>query len=190
MRRVLAVAALAGLHLATGSAPSEAASQKVTVTIKGGRPMCSIDRHRARALLPQIPPEDRTRDDRPDARQTTRQARLARSSTIDRNGRRRAPLCSLDRRRARPCRRRYTLRAGNALVLRARRRRTRPTGSPPSSGPGNLGPAGPGAPAPAQPLDGCPAMPTRERLLRGSHVDARGTGRLHKAGGDRVVCLR
>ena len=170
MRRVLAVAALVCLHLATDSAPSQAAGQKVIVTIKGGRPMCSVDRHRARVCI-------RRYRLRAGHVMTVRMRGKRRARPASR-GRRRSTvtvaggrsLCSLDRRRSRPCRHRYTLNAGNALVLTARRRRTRPTGSPPSSAPGNPGPAGPGAPAPAQPLDGCPAMPTSGNVSSGGHT--------------------
>ena len=60
-----------------------------------GRPADVLGRPAPRApVLPHIPPEGRTRDDRPDARQAARHVRLARSSTVDCNrcGRPRAVL--------------------------------------------------------------------------------------------------
>ena len=168
MRRILAVAAFAGLHLATGSAPAQAARQKLTVTIKGGRPMCSVDRRRARLCSHTY--RLRTGHVMTIRMRGRRRARSAsrghRRSTITVAGGR--ALCSLDRKRPRPCRRRYTLRAGQAMVLRARSR-SRPKGGPQSSGPGNVGPTGPGPQPPPQPLDGCPAMPNGN-VSSGGHV--------------------
>lgn len=162
MRRVLAVAALTLLHLAAASAPAAAATRKVTVTIKGGRPTCAVDRHRARRC------SHRYRL-RPGHSIVVRMGgrRGARASS---HGRRRStvtvtggrPFCSLDRHRRRRCRHTYTLKPGQALRLTAHgaaRRRLPPAGSP-STGAGSSGPAGPGGQQPAQPLDGCPAMPT------------------------------
>lgn len=167
MRRILAVAALTALQVTAASGPA-AASRKVTVTIKGGRPTCAVDRHRARLcahryrLRPGHTIAVRIRGAR---RGHAASARRRRSLITIAGGR---PICSVNRHRAHACRRRYRLRPAQTLTLRARvarSRKPRPTGGAGSSGPGSP----PGQPA-QQPLDGCPAMPTNGNVSSAGHT--------------------
>ena len=157
MRRILAVATLTALQVAAVNASAAAASPKVTVTIKGGRTTCSIDRRRARPCSHRY----RLRPGHTIAVRVhgTRRGHAAwirrRRSLITIAGGR--PMCAVGRHRARPCRSRYRLRPAQRLTLRARGARSRKH-PPPTPAPSGSGTPAPGSP-PAQPLDGCPAMP-------------------------------
>jgi hypothetical protein len=160
MKRVLVVLALSSVLIAAGSGSVTAAGSRTTVRIKGGRPQCSVDGHRARSC---------SRIYRLKAGHTLRirahgragiAVRLAMAVGIAGRG----PMCSVDGHRARPCMRRYRVRAGHMLSLATRpgtlRRRRPGTGAPisPPGAPAN-GAVTPGTPG-SQSLDGCPAAPT------------------------------
>ena len=138
--------ALAGVVLASDGSSAVATSPTVTVLIKGARPMCSVDGHRARRCA-------RSYRVRVGHQLTVRQH--ARRSTIAVAGR--GPLCSIGRHPAHACRRRYRLHAGQVLTVRARAGHTRKP--PPSRVPPAGGTSAPTPPVPAQADDGCPAMP-------------------------------
>ncbi len=133
MRGVLIVLTLASLVLACGGATVRAAGQPVTLSVTGGRALCSINGHRAR-------PCSRKYRLRRGHTLTVRAPTRRRGHTSHAAGARIAititggrALCSVDRHRARPCSRRYRLKAGRTLTLRARapttRGRTPPYGS-------------------------------------------------------------
>lgn len=96
------------------------ARARVIARIRGGHPLCSVDRHRARPcarkyrLRPRHSLTLRTRA------RGARAGAHAISSRITITVTRPDPLCSVDRHRARPCSRKYRLKPGHTLTLRAR----------------------------------------------------------------------
>ena len=130
MRRVLVVLTLASVVLACGGAAVRSISSLVTVSVAGGRALCSSDGHRAQ------PCSRRYKLSRGDTL-TVRAAaprgadgthaaevRIAISVADTR------ALCSIDRHRARRCLRRYRLKAGQTLTVRGEAPPTRKPAPP------------------------------------------------------------
>lgn len=96
------------------------ARSRVIVRITGGQPLCSLDGHRAR------PCARKYKLRRRQSLSLRTRARGARAGVYATSSRRviavtaLGPLCSVDRHRARPCRRNYGLRPPHTLTLRAR----------------------------------------------------------------------
>jgi hypothetical protein len=119
MRRVLVVLSLASVVLACGGAAVRATGPLVTLSVTGGQALCSIDGHRAQPCLHtyRLRRGDtltvRARTGRGGHSAHPSEARIAISFTDGR------ALCSIDRKRARRCLRRYRLKAGQTLTVRA-----------------------------------------------------------------------
>ena len=138
MRGVLVVLTLASVVMACGGAAVGPTDPLVTLSVTGGRTLCSIDGHRAQPCSRRYKLRRgqtltvRARTGRRGHSAHAAEARIAITFTDGR------ALCSVDRHRARRCSRRYRLKAGQTLTVRARAPTTgrrRPPGNAASSGP-------------------------------------------------------
>ena len=129
MGRLLVVLTLCSLVLARSGAAVTATAPLVTLSVTGGRALCSLDAHRAQPCSPRYGLRRghtvtvRARTGRGGHRAHAAEARIAISFTDGR------ALCSIGRHHARRCSHRYRLQAGQTLTVRARgptKRKSRP----------------------------------------------------------------